>query len=318
MVEISLCMIVKNEEDKLEKCLDSVKDLMDEIIIVDTGSSDDTKKIAAKYTDKIYDFEWTGSFSDARNFSFSKATKEYIYSADADEEIDEENRERFRILKENLLPEIEIVQMYYANQLENGTIYNYDRELRPKLFRRLRTFTWIEDVHETVRLDPVVFDSDIEIIHRPSVSHTSRDLEALRALSGKGRLSARLEHIYAQELYISGGEEDFVAAGPYFDMIALATDLPADRRLEAACVAMHCARIRKDNTDFLTFSVAALTTGMCSEACYEMGLYYEERGNNKFAAEWYQNGAVDFQAFLSVKVVEFCERRARLLTGAEN
>ena len=85
MISISLCMIVKNEEQVLSRCLDSIADLMDEIIIVDTGSTDRTKEIAARYTDRIYDFTWTGNFSDARNFSFSKATKDYIYCADADE-----------------------------------------------------------------------------------------------------------------------------------------------------------------------------------------------------------------------------------------
>ena len=57
MSTISLCMIVKNEENKLDNCLSSIKNLVDEIVIVDTGSSDKTKDIAKKYTDKIYDFE---------------------------------------------------------------------------------------------------------------------------------------------------------------------------------------------------------------------------------------------------------------------
>ena len=78
MVEISLCMIVKNEEKVLARCLDSIAGLMDEIIIVDTGSTDKTKEIAGKYTDNIYDFEWIDDFAAARNFAFSKATKEYI------------------------------------------------------------------------------------------------------------------------------------------------------------------------------------------------------------------------------------------------
>ena len=73
MITISLCMIVKNEEKLLARCLDSVAGLMDEIIIVDTGSTDRTKEIAARYTDKIYDFEWVQDFSAARNFAFSKA-----------------------------------------------------------------------------------------------------------------------------------------------------------------------------------------------------------------------------------------------------
>ena len=71
---------------------------------------------------------------------------DYIYSADADEVLDEENHEKFRLLKENLLPEIEIVQMYYGNQLSFGTVYNFDRELRPKLFKRLRTFQYEDPI----------------------------------------------------------------------------------------------------------------------------------------------------------------------------
>ena len=126
MVTISLCMIVKNEEKVLRRCLDSVKDLMDEIIIVDTGSTDRTKQIAKEYTEQIYDFQWTDDFSAARNFSFSKATKEYIYVADADEMLDEINRQRFSRLKEVLLPEIDIVQMLYCNQLQYNTTYNYN------------------------------------------------------------------------------------------------------------------------------------------------------------------------------------------------
>ncbi|MGW5891970.1 glycosyltransferase, partial [Priestia megaterium] len=58
MISISLCMIVKNEEDSLGRCLDSVYQLVDEINIIDTGSTDLTKKIAGKYTERIYDFEW--------------------------------------------------------------------------------------------------------------------------------------------------------------------------------------------------------------------------------------------------------------------
>ncbi|MBQ7777196.1 MAG: glycosyltransferase family 2 protein, partial [Lachnospiraceae bacterium] len=139
MITVSLCMIVKNEEAVLSRCLDTVADLVEEIIIVDTGSTDRTKEIAAHYTDKIYDFEWVDDFSQARNFAFSKATQEYIYSADADEVLDEENRQRFLVLKECLLPEIEIVQMKYGNQLSFGTVYNFDEEYRPKLFKRLRS-----------------------------------------------------------------------------------------------------------------------------------------------------------------------------------
>ena len=140
---------------------------MDEIIIVDTGSNDDTKEISAEFTDKIYDYAWTDDFAAARNFAFSKATMEYIYSADADEVVDEENHIRFQQLKQVLMPEVEIVQMYYVTPPEYNTASNFIKEYRPKLYRRLRTFRWIDAVHETVCLEPVVFDSEIEILHLP-------------------------------------------------------------------------------------------------------------------------------------------------------
>ena len=176
MITISVCMIVKNEADKLDTCLKSLVPIADEIIVVDTGSSDSTKEIARKYTDKVSDYTWTGSFSDARNHAFSLATCDYIYSADADEELDKENIDKFVALKQVLDTDIDIVQMYYCNQLQNNTIYSFDRELRPKLYKRLRPFVWEETIHEAVRLQPRVYDSDIDIIHRPGEGHAARDL----------------------------------------------------------------------------------------------------------------------------------------------
>ena len=69
---VSLCMIVKDESELLRACLESVKGLVDELIIVDTGSTDDTKKIALSYGANVYDFTWAYDFSSARNFAKSK------------------------------------------------------------------------------------------------------------------------------------------------------------------------------------------------------------------------------------------------------
>ena len=77
-MNLSLCMIVKNEEEVLARCLESARPLVEEIVIVDTGSTDRTKEIAAQFTDRIFSFEWTDDFSAARNFSFSKAHGDYI------------------------------------------------------------------------------------------------------------------------------------------------------------------------------------------------------------------------------------------------
>ena len=95
-------MIVKNEELVLGRCLDSVKKLVDEIVIVDTGSTDNTKNIAKEYTDKIYDFIWIDDFSAARNYSFSKGTKDFILWLDADDIILEKDALDFMELKKSL------------------------------------------------------------------------------------------------------------------------------------------------------------------------------------------------------------------------
>lgn len=84
---LSLCMIVKNEEKHLVKCLNSVKPIVNEIIVVDTGSTDRTKDIARIFGAKVYDFEWTNNFSEARNFALSKAEGDWILILDADETI---------------------------------------------------------------------------------------------------------------------------------------------------------------------------------------------------------------------------------------
>ena len=136
MISISMCMIVKNEQDILARCLDSYAGTYDELIIVDTGSTDNTKEIAAHYTDKIYDFEWINDFSAARNFAFSKAGCDYIFSADADEVLDDTNNYALRELKHMLLPEIDIVQMYYVNASEYNSVYNAHKELHSHGFHQ--------------------------------------------------------------------------------------------------------------------------------------------------------------------------------------
>ena len=302
MVTVSLCMIVKNEEKILARCLDSMADLMDEIIIVDTGSTDATKEIAAQYTDQIYDFVWIHDFAAARNYAFSKAGMDYIYSADADEVLDEKNRLEFCRLKETLLPEIDIVQMYYANQLSFGTIYNYDRELRPKLFKRLRTFRWQGAIHEQVGLTPVIYDSEIEILHMPESNHKDRDLAAFARMTEAGvRLDRRLHNLYARELFISGEESDFVTAAPFFENSCLDTARSMDEIREAACVAARAARIREDLADFFKYAMKVVACDGCAEICCELGAYYFGRGDIDEAIVWYYNAAYETESILHVK-----------------
>ena len=88
MLPFSVCMITKNEENRIERCLKSLKPYGFEIVIVDTGSTDRTKEIASEYTSCIYDFTWVDDFSAARNYSLQKASNDWIFMMDCDEWIE--------------------------------------------------------------------------------------------------------------------------------------------------------------------------------------------------------------------------------------
>lgn len=302
MITISLCMIVKNEEKILARCLDSVAMLADEIIIVDTGSTDATKEIARRYTEHVYDFQWIDDFSAARNFAFSKANMEYIYSADADEILSAENREKFRLLKETLLPEIEIVQMKYANQLQFGTVYNFDEEYRPKLFKRKRDFVWEAPIHETVRLTPVIYDSDIVITHLPEERHAKRDLENFHRHCIDGyRLSKRLHGLYARELMLTGDEEDFAQAADTFLKSAADNERDSEEMAQACCVVAKAARLAGDTVTFFKYTSKVIAEEANSEICCEMGHFYEENEDWEEAAIWYYNAVYETSPILNLQ-----------------
>ena len=114
MPKLSACMIVKNEETMLERCLSSIKDIADEIIIVDTGSTDGTMEIARNFTDKIYFHQWEDNFSKARNHSISYASGDWILIIDADEELVGED---IPILKKALQdPHVDAISFQVINQ----------------------------------------------------------------------------------------------------------------------------------------------------------------------------------------------------------
>ena len=135
---ISLCMIVKNEENLIEQCISSVKNLADEIIIADTGSTDNTKQAAKNACKKfgmqcrLIDFEWCDDFSAARNESLKHATKDWILILDADELIESKDLIEIRKLIENAgdICGFSLEQRSYINSFFEGALEN-DSEFKP-------------------------------------------------------------------------------------------------------------------------------------------------------------------------------------------
>lgn len=311
MISISLCMIVKNEERVLARCLDSLCGLMDEIIIVDTGSTDSTKDIARKYTDKIYDFQWVDDFSAARNFSFSKATKDYIYVADADEVLDEENRKKFMQLKQALLPEIEIVQMFYCNQMQHNTTYNFDREYRPKLYKRMRQFQWVDPIHESVNIEPIVYDSEIGILHLPENNHAPRDFANFQKQIANGVfLSKKLHNMYARELMIAGSDSDFFESEEFFLSSMKDSRRGIDEVKEGAVILAHIYRLQKKVVSFFQYVMKDIVTEPSSEGCYELGAFYQEREDYEEACNWYINAMEQTVPILNIRYQEELPKQA--------
>ena len=151
---LSVCMIVKNEERHLYRCLHSVKEIADEIIIVDTGSTDHTKEIALQFTDQVYDYKWEeadglGHFGSARNFSVSKATGDWILYIDADEEL---RNSQFigTAMNSGNIQDYLILQ----KQLSDGTnVGNLDQHPN-RLYRNNGVLRFFDAIHECPRINP--------------------------------------------------------------------------------------------------------------------------------------------------------------------
>lgn len=162
---ISLCMIVKNEEETLDRCLKSVKNSVDEIVIVDTGSSDKTKDIASKYTDKVFDYIWCSNFSKARNFSISKASNNWILVLDADEIVDQFNRDSVSKFCKNNKNQSVVGRLKRINEYEdNYGIRRYIERVN-RLFNR-NNFYYEGLIHEqVVHKDKIKYETEnIDII----------------------------------------------------------------------------------------------------------------------------------------------------------
>lgn len=148
---ISICMIVKNEEKLLPRCLKSVRDLADEIILVDTGSEDRTVEIAEGFGCRIYHYPWQDDFSSARNESLKYAAKDWIFIIDADEELPVGEIDKIKYFVRQ--PNISIISMSVFNKSpETGEISSFLPSVR--LFRRKLGFKYQGIVHNRLAMAP--------------------------------------------------------------------------------------------------------------------------------------------------------------------
>jgi glycosyltransferase involved in cell wall biosynthesis len=143
---ISLVMIVKDEEEMLPRCLESIHDMVDEMVIVDTGSSDRTVEIAESFGAKVLHHEWTGDFAEARNVSLEAATGDWFIYLDADEVLVREDAHRLRELAGHVWREsFFFVETNFTGDLDDGMAVNHNTL---RMYRNRPEYRFEGRIHE--------------------------------------------------------------------------------------------------------------------------------------------------------------------------
>lgn len=154
--KLSLCIIVKDEERWIARCLTSVKDVVDEMIVVDTGSSDRTREIAKALGASVYPYAWSGHFADARNFGVEKATGEWILWLDADEEVDVKDAPHLRdvlALSDQSIALIELINFHGTSPPHSNNAY---RLAHHRLFRNGIGLRFRNSIHEQLNVGDII------------------------------------------------------------------------------------------------------------------------------------------------------------------
>lgn len=277
---LSVCLIVKNEEKVLARCLECVKEFADEIVVVDTGSTDLSVKIAREYTDKVYNFTWCDDFSMARNFSFSKATSDYLMWLDADDVVKSEDIAKILRLKKVLVADC-YTMLYHVGYDELG-IPNYTF-YRERIVKRGRG-VWRGYVHEYVEVQGVTVHTDVAIYHKKIDSSGRRNLNIYRRHLKEG-LSPRDRYYYARELYYNG----YYASSIKMMKKCLSIVAPHER-VDGAIILADCYIKRGDTGRALSCLLEVLKGAEPKgELCCKLGEIYLLRGMRESAVFWYKS-----------------------------
>lgn len=285
-IRISLCMIVKNEETSLARCLDSVKGIADEIVIVDTGSTDRTRQIAAQYTDCIFDFEWVDDFAAARNFAFDQASCEYIMWLDADDVFEPQDRAKLIALKQSLDPAVDSVTMDYNLSFTPEGKVSYSLR-RNRLVRRDRQFRWIGAVHEYLAVAGNLLHSDVAVTHKKDKVYTDRNLRIYRKREQAGEdFSPRDLYYFGNELKDHAFHEEAIT---YYEKF-LDTGLGwVEDRIAACQKIADCEAVlkRPERESAALFRSFAYDLPR-AEVCCRLGGYFADREDYRQAIFWYE------------------------------
>jgi hypothetical protein len=295
MHPISVCIIAKNEEARIEKCLASLKPLDFEIVVVDTGSTDRTKEIARRYTDKVLDFAWCDDFSAARNFSLRAASNNWIFMIDCDEWIKETDVEELLYFRKHLSDSAGSVSRENL-VTENGILTLNNTDYTERFFdRRLYHYTGI--IHE--QLTPIRGREISSYLLQTTLLHTGYDMtEEERIAKNKRNYTLLLKQLKEDPdnpyLYYQLGKtceiiEDFTNACDYYSQ-GLEYDLdPELAYVQAMVVSYGNALLRTGQADVaLGFEGIYDEFSSLADFVYLMGNIYKTNGMYEQALAQYQ------------------------------
>jgi tetratricopeptide (TPR) repeat protein len=209
-LKLSLCMIVRDEQEMLPRCLASVAEAVDEMVIVDTGSADETVEIARSFGARVISHAWTGSFAEARNVSLEAATGDWLICLDADEVLVSEDAGLLRSLTQRTWREaFYLSETNYTGELDDGTAVTHNAL---RVFRNRPTYRFQGRLHEQIAhclprfLPERVETSGVRIEHygylgavRNSREKSQRNIELLRMQQSEGPPSAFLHYNLGSE-----------------------------------------------------------------------------------------------------------------------
>lgn len=282
-ISLSLAMIVRDEENNLGRCLESVKDLVDEIVIVDTGSKDTTKEIAKRYTDKVYDFEWIDNFSEARNYSFRQCTGTHILWLDADD-----------IIKPEEFAKIKVLDLSDKDMVISNYVYLFDEygnEIsvvpRERIIRRSLNLQWVGAVHEVIPVNfNLAYYSDFKVHHiNKEKDRSNRNIRILKKSVVSGNCPPRDIYYLAKEFFDIGKYK--AAKDHYKKYLSMGSDWWEDEYDAYLNLAKCDLEVGEVNNFFPNIWKAIEIESRKAEAYYQIGKYYVSKNNYRAAIHWF-------------------------------
>ncbi len=290
MKTLSLAMIVKNEEKVLDRCLDSCKGVFDEIIIVDTGSTDSTKQIAKNYTNKVFDFEWKNDFSLARNFAFSKASTDYVMWLDADDVMPSKTVKQLKKLKQNLAKtNFDVVMLKYDISFDSAGKPNFSY-YRERIVKNDGSFFWQDPVHEVISPHGKICYLDASIEHRKiaQTKKSNRNLKIYESLRKQGVIfSERQMYYYARELMFN---QKYSRAIKEFSKFLKMPNIWSENAISACKDMSDCFLAIGDRKSAKYSLLMSLLFGLPkAEICCKLGDLLMQENDYETAIFWFEN-----------------------------